>query len=93
MSKPFLTAEWRALVMLNYAVEERALRPLVPDGTELDTWDGVAFADMADFTGDGAGFYGTRFANALSAAPHSAFLAEGSPVEVMRGVLLARPHE
>lgn len=50
-------------------------------------------ADTADFTGDRAGFYGTRFATALSAEPHSAFVADGSPVEVMRGVLLARPHE
>jgi uncharacterized protein len=35
---PFLTADWRWLVMLNYAVDPALLRPLVPTGTELDEW-------------------------------------------------------
>lgn len=35
---------------------------------------------------DVAGFYGAAFAPALSQAPTSAFVAEGSEVEVMRGV-------
>ena len=45
----FLTAEWRHLVMLNYEVDAALLAPLVPAGTELDTWDGVTYASMVGF--------------------------------------------
>jgi hypothetical protein len=45
----FLTAEWRDLVMLNYEVDPAALRPLVPAGTELDTWEGTLYASMVGF--------------------------------------------
>ena len=34
----FLTAEWRYLAMLNYEVEPRVLKPLLPAHTELDVW-------------------------------------------------------
>jgi uncharacterized protein YqjF (DUF2071 family) len=37
-----LTAEWRYLVMLNYAVNPEPVGPLVPSGTTLDLWDGRA---------------------------------------------------
>ncbi|MCK8496362.1 YqjF family protein [Myxococcus fulvus] len=46
---PFLTATWRYLVMLNYEVDPKVLAPLVPRGTELDTWRGKAFASMVGF--------------------------------------------
>lgn len=45
----FLTAEWRHLVMLNYAVDPALLRPLVPAGTELDRWEGTTFVSMVGF--------------------------------------------
>jgi uncharacterized protein YqjF (DUF2071 family) len=45
----FLTAEWRWLVMLNYAVDPALLRPLVPRGTELDAWEGTTYASMVGF--------------------------------------------
>jgi uncharacterized protein len=44
--KPFLTADWRWLVMLNYEVDPRVLDPYVPLGTELDTWNGRTYASM-----------------------------------------------
>ena len=47
--KKFLTAEWRSIAMLNYEVDPRALRPHVPRGTELDSWDGVTYASMVGF--------------------------------------------
>ncbi|NVJ12959.1 YqjF family protein [Myxococcus sp. AM010] len=47
--RPFLTAEWRYLVMLNYEVDPEVLRPLVPRDTELDTWQGQTFASMVGF--------------------------------------------
>ena len=36
MLKPFLTANWRYLAMLNFAVDSKILVPRVPAGTELD---------------------------------------------------------
>jgi hypothetical protein len=47
--RPFLTASWRYLAMLNYEVPPALLRPLVPRGTELDTWQGAALASMVGF--------------------------------------------
>ena len=46
---PFLTAEWRWLAMLNYEADAALLRPLVPAGTELDTWGGVTYASVVGF--------------------------------------------
>lgn len=47
--RPFLTAEWRYLAMLNYEVPRDLLRPLVPRGTEVDSWDGATLASMVGF--------------------------------------------
>ncbi|MCE9666822.1 DUF2071 domain-containing protein [Myxococcus stipitatus] len=47
--RPFLTATWRYLAMLNYEVDAEVLKPLVPRGTELDTWRGRSFASMVGF--------------------------------------------
>jgi hypothetical protein len=52
---PFLTAEWRDLAMLNYEIDPAVLRPLVPEGTELDAWDGRTFVSVVAFR-----FLGTR---------------------------------
>ncbi|MCO6429498.1 MAG: DUF2071 domain-containing protein [Deltaproteobacteria bacterium] len=53
--KPFLTAEWRYLVMLNYEIDPAVLQPYVPFGTELDDYKGRTFASMVGFL-----FYDTR---------------------------------
>jgi uncharacterized protein len=37
-ARPFLTADWRNLVMLNYEVDAGLLRRFVPRGVELDCW-------------------------------------------------------
>ena len=47
--RPFLTAEWRYLVMLNYDVDPRTLEPLVPAGTELDPWQGRTLVSVVGF--------------------------------------------
>jgi uncharacterized protein YqjF (DUF2071 family) len=49
MARPFLTAEWRHLVMLNYAVDPALLKPHVPAGTELDFHNGEAFISLVGF--------------------------------------------
>src|SRR5947209_10281660 len=49
MSRRFLTAAWRDLVMLNYAIDPAVLQPLVPRGTELDPWKGRHFVSVVGF--------------------------------------------
>ena len=49
MPKPFLTAEWRYLAMLNFEVDPTVLRRLVPAETELDTWRGRTFVSVVGF--------------------------------------------
>lgn len=45
----FLTAEWRDLLMANYAVDPALLRPLVPAGCELDLFEGKCFVSLVGF--------------------------------------------
>jgi uncharacterized protein YqjF (DUF2071 family) len=47
--QPFLTAEWRWLVMVNYVVEPSIVLPFMPRGTELDLWNGRTIASMVGF--------------------------------------------
>ncbi len=46
---PFLTAEWRHLAMLNYEIDPVILRPFVPSGTELDSWNGKTYVSIVGF--------------------------------------------
>jgi len=45
----FLTAEWRHLAMLNYAVDPLLLQPFVPAGTELDFFGNRAYVSLVGF--------------------------------------------
>ena len=47
--KVFLTAVWRDLTMLNYAVDPALLRPFVPVGTELDSFEGKTYVSLVGF--------------------------------------------
>ena len=49
MSVPFLTADWRNLVMLNYEVEPSILARHVPTGCELDSFRGRMFVSVVGF--------------------------------------------
>ncbi len=49
MPKPFLTAEWRNLLMANYAVEPSILKPFMPCRTELDSFNGVHYVSLVGF--------------------------------------------
>lgn len=49
MNTPFLTAQWRYLAMLNYEIAPPALAPYVPQGTELDSWNGKTFLSLVGF--------------------------------------------
>jgi uncharacterized protein YqjF (DUF2071 family) len=48
-ARPFLTASWRYLAMLNYEVPAALLRPLVPAGTQLDSFRGTTLASVVGF--------------------------------------------
>lgn len=48
-STVFLTAQWRNLVVLNYEIDPRLLRSLVPSGTELDFWNDRTFVSLVGF--------------------------------------------
>jgi uncharacterized protein YqjF (DUF2071 family) len=47
--RPFLTADWRYLALLNYEIDPGLLQPLVPAGTELDDWRGRTFVSVVGF--------------------------------------------
>jgi uncharacterized protein YqjF (DUF2071 family) len=49
MTKAFLTAEWRKLVMANYAVDPKILGPRVPNKTELDLWSNTCYVSLVGF--------------------------------------------
>jgi len=49
MPKPFLTAEWRNLLMANYPIELSALRPYLPCRTEPDAFNGVHYLSLVGF--------------------------------------------
>ncbi|MBX3356404.1 MAG: DUF2071 domain-containing protein [Phycisphaeraceae bacterium] len=47
--RPFLTAEWRDLVIANFRVPASLLTPLVPRGTILDLWQAQALVSLVGF--------------------------------------------
>ena len=49
MSIPFLTAEWRHLLLFNYAVSPETLSSDLPPKCELDLQDGKAFLSLVAF--------------------------------------------
>lgn len=49
MRRPFLTADWGHLLLVNYEVPAACLAPLVPRGTTLDLVEGKAYASIVGF--------------------------------------------
>ncbi len=47
--RPFLTARWEHLVLLNYPCPAALLAPLVPAGTTLDPWLGQCLVSLVGF--------------------------------------------
>lgn len=45
----FLTAEWKKLALVNYAVPSEVLLPYVPKYTELDIWEDKCFVSLVGF--------------------------------------------
>ncbi|MCA9197513.1 MAG: DUF2071 domain-containing protein [Planctomycetales bacterium] len=49
MQPIFLTARWEHLLMINYAVDPDVVAPFVPQGTEIDFWNGQTFISLVGF--------------------------------------------
>jgi uncharacterized protein YqjF (DUF2071 family) len=47
--KPFLTANWRYLAMLNFVADPKLLQPFIPCGTELDYDNDKTFVSVVGF--------------------------------------------
>jgi uncharacterized protein YqjF (DUF2071 family) len=47
--RTFLTAEWKNLLMLNYAIDPELLREFVPAGTVLDQFAGKTYVSLIGF--------------------------------------------
>ncbi|HEX4154338.1 MAG TPA: DUF2071 domain-containing protein [Acidobacteriaceae bacterium] len=52
MPSPFLTAEWRKLLMAQYEVQPKLLAPYLPRGLELDLFEGRCFVSLVAFLFD-----------------------------------------
>ena len=49
MQRVFLSAEWRYVAMLNYRADPETLKQYVPQGTELDYFEGETFVSLVGF--------------------------------------------
>lgn len=49
MRKPFLTAQWKHLCLLNYSVPRELLEPRLPPGLVLDEREGKAYVSLVGF--------------------------------------------
>ena len=47
--KTFMTARWENLIMANYAIDPEILKPYIPNGVELDLFEGKAFVSLVGF--------------------------------------------
>ncbi len=46
---PFLSAQWRHLLMVNYEVPPELVEARLPPGTELDRWQGKCLVSLVGF--------------------------------------------
>lgn len=44
-----MTARWENLIMANYAIDPEILKPYIPNGVELDLFEGKAFVSLVGF--------------------------------------------
>lgn len=47
--KTFLNAEWRKLIIANYEVDTKILKPYLPNKTELDLWNNTCYVSLVGF--------------------------------------------
>ena len=49
MQKTFLTAHWIHLAMMHFEIDPAVLLPRVPEGTEIDTFNGKCYISIVGF--------------------------------------------
>jgi len=95
--RTFLTAEWRNLVMLNYAVDPALLRPFVPTGTEIDEFEGKTYASLVGFEFNNTRLRGVAipFHRSFEEVNLRFYVARDTPQGERRGVIFIKeivPH-
>jgi len=60
MASTFLTAEWRKLIMVQYAVQPATLASWLPEGLEIDLHDGRCYVSLVGFLFDNTRLKGLR---------------------------------
>ena len=61
MPRPFLRAEWINLLMANFHIDRKILKPYVPAFTELDEWNGNHYVSLVGFLFRNTQILGIRF--------------------------------
>jgi uncharacterized protein YqjF (DUF2071 family) len=91
-TRPFLTAEWHSLAMLNYAVDPSLVAPLVPRGTELDQFGGKTYVSLVGFRFERARVRGLwiPFHSDFDEANLRFYVRRAHEGEVRRGVVFVR---
>ena len=90
--RPFLTATWHHLAMLNYRVDPALLEPLVPQGTTLDSHDGATYVSLVGFVFDDARILGVKipFHVRFPEINLRFYVRHAVPGEVRRGVVFIK---
>lgn len=91
-SRPFLTAQWRNLIMFNYAVDAAILSPFVPRGTLLDAWNGTTYMSLVAFLFDDTRVLGVPIPwhRTFEEVNLRFYVRREPPGEVRRGVTFIR---
>src|SRR4051812_31296505 len=58
--RSFLSAEWRKLILVNYAVNPLILKKYLPAGTELDLFNGRCYVRVVGFMFENVSLRGFR---------------------------------
>lgn len=61
MGRPFLSAEWVNLLMANFRIDPKLLKPYVPAFTELDEWNGHTYVSLVGFLFQNTRVLGVQF--------------------------------
>ena len=48
--QPLMHQKWGKLLFMHWRIDEKELRPLIPEGLEIDTFDGTAWIGIIPFT-------------------------------------------
>jgi uncharacterized protein YqjF (DUF2071 family) len=90
MDTPFLKADWRYLAMASFAVDPALLRPLVPPGTELDSYAGRDFVSVSGCLCQGTQAFGIRvpFQQNLEGVTLRFYVRRRMPGGLRRGVVI-----